>query len=33
VLGTSACKLLAINGMEDSIFPIEDGIIAATQGC
>ena len=32
VLGTPACKLLAINGMEDSIFPIEDSIIAATQG-
>jgi len=32
VLGTPACKLLVINGMEDSIFPIEDSIIAATQG-
>jgi pimeloyl-ACP methyl ester carboxylesterase len=32
VLATPACKLLVINGMEDSIFPIEDSIIAATQG-
>ena len=32
VLGTPTCKLLVINGMEDSIFPIEDSIIVATQG-
>ena len=32
VIGTPACKLLVINGMEDSIFPIEDNIIIATQG-
>lgn len=31
-LRTPACKLLVINGMEDSIFPIEDSIIVATQG-
>jgi hypothetical protein len=29
VLGTPTCKLLVINGME---FPVEDSIIAATQG-
>ena len=27
-----ACKLLAINGMEDSIFPIEDTLLVAMQG-
>ena len=27
-----ACKLLLINGMEDSIYPIEDSILVATQG-
>jgi hypothetical protein len=32
VIGTPTCKLLVINGMEDSIFPIEDSIIVATQG-
>jgi dienelactone hydrolase len=32
VAGTATCKLLIINGMEDSIFPIEDSIIVATQG-
>ena len=32
VLDTQACKLLVINGTEDSIFPIEDSIIVATQG-
>jgi dienelactone hydrolase len=32
IVGTSTCKLLAINGMEDSIFPIEDNVIVATQG-
>lgn len=32
VVGTPTCKLLVINGMEDSIFPIEDSFIVATQG-
>ncbi len=32
LVGTPTCKLLAINGMEDSIFPIEDSLIVATQG-
>ena len=32
VLGTPTCKLLVIDGMEDSIFPIEDNFIVATQG-
>jgi acetyl esterase/lipase len=32
VLDTQACKLLVINGTEDSIFPIEDSVIVATQG-
>jgi hypothetical protein len=32
VIGTPTCKLLAINGMEDSIFPIEDNFIVATDG-
>jgi hypothetical protein len=32
MVGTPTCKLLAINGMEDSIFPIEDTFIVATQG-
>ena len=32
VVGTPTCKLLVINGMEDSIFPIEDSFIAATEG-
>ena len=32
IVGTPTCKLLAINGMEDSIFPIEDSLIVATQG-
>lgn len=31
VLDTPSCRLLVINGMEDSIFPIEDSIIAATR--
>ena len=31
IIGTPTCKLLVINGMEDSIFPIEDSFIAATQ--
>ena len=29
---TPAAGALVINGMEDSIFPIEDSIITATQG-
>ena len=32
ILGTPACRLLAINGMEDSIFPIEDSVLAAMDG-
>ena len=32
VIGRPSCKLLAINGMEDSIFPIEDSFIVATVG-
>ena len=32
VVTKPACKLLVINGMEDSIFPIEDSLIIATQG-
>ena len=32
IIGTPTCRLLAINGMEDSIFPIEDTLIVATQG-
>ena len=32
IVGTPTCKLLVINGMNDSIFPIEDSIIVATQG-
>lgn len=32
VLGAPSCRLLVINGTEDSIFPIEDSIMAATQG-
>jgi FrsA-like alpha/beta hydrolase family protein len=32
IVGTSTCRLLAINGMEDSIFPIEDSVIVATRG-
>ena len=32
LVGTPTCRLLVINGMEDSIFPIEDSIIVATQG-
>ncbi len=32
VTGTPACKMLVINGMEDSIFPIEDSFIVAAQG-
>ena len=32
IVGTPTCKLLAINGMEDSIFPIEDTLLVAMQG-
>ncbi|WP_410573597.1 alpha/beta hydrolase family protein [Amycolatopsis sp. cmx-4-61] len=32
VLDRPSCRLLVINGMEDSIFPIEDSILAATRG-
>lgn len=32
VLDAPSCRLLVINGMEDSIFPIEDSILAATRG-
>jgi acetyl esterase/lipase len=32
VLSRPSCRLLVINGMEDSIFPIEDSILVATRG-
>ena len=32
IVTTPTCKLLVINGMEDSIFPIEDSLIVASQG-
>lgn len=32
VVGTPTCKMLIINGMEDSIFPIEDSFIVAAHG-
>ena len=32
LIGTPSCRLLVINGMEDSIFPIEDSLLVATQG-
>ena len=32
IIGTPTCKLLAIDGMEDSIFPIEDNFIVAMKG-
>ena len=32
VVSTPPCKLLVLDGMEDSIFPIEDNFIVATQG-
>lgn len=32
VLDQPSCRLLVINGMEDSIFPIEDSLIVATRG-
>lgn len=32
VVGTPSCRLLVINGMEDSIFPVEDSLLVATDG-
>ena len=32
IVDTPSCRLLVINGMEDSIFPIEDSLIVGTQG-
>ena len=32
IVGTPTCKMLVINGMEDSIFPIEDSFIIAAKG-
>ncbi len=32
IVEAPACKMLVINGMEDSIFPIEDSFILASQG-
>jgi pimeloyl-ACP methyl ester carboxylesterase len=32
LLNQRSCKLLLINGMEDSIFPIEDNFIVARRG-
>jgi pimeloyl-ACP methyl ester carboxylesterase len=32
ILGSPTCKLLVINGVEDSIFPIEDSFIVAKSG-
>ncbi len=32
ILDQPSCRLLAINGMEDSIFPIEDNFIVAARG-
>lgn len=32
LLGMPSCRMLAINGMEDSIFPIEDNFLVALQG-
>lgn len=32
VLEKPACKLLVTNGMEDSIFPVEDSIVVSIQG-
>jgi hypothetical protein len=32
VLDRPSCKLLLINGMEDSIFPMEDNFIVAVRG-
>ena len=32
IIGKPTCRLLVINGLEDSIFPIEDSLLVATQG-
>ena len=32
VLDAPSCRLLVLNGMEDTIFPIEDSLIVATRG-
>jgi hypothetical protein len=32
IAGTPTCRLFIINGMEDSIFPIEDSFLLGTQG-
>lgn len=32
ILDRPSCRLLVINGMLDSIFPIEDSILVATRG-
>ena len=32
VLDRPSCKLLVINGMEDSIFPMEDSLIVGLRG-
>ncbi len=32
IIGKPTCRLLVINGMEDSIFPIEDSLIVASTG-
>lgn len=32
IVDSQSCRLLALNGMEDSIFPIEDNFIVATRG-
>jgi dienelactone hydrolase len=32
IIGTPACGMLVLNGMEDSIFPIEDSFIMAADG-
>ena len=32
IIGTPTCRMLVVNGMEDSIFPIEDSFLVATDG-
>ena len=32
ILDRPSCRLLALNGMEDSTFPVEDSILVATRG-
>ena len=32
LLDAPSCRLLVLNGMEDTIFPIEDSLIVATRG-